>query len=82
MAGEAIHKKNLATLPAFYGNKEQDLIRRIETNMKPTTLNWPNEMAFLYFKMSLKGNANEWLFSQKKYIAQLFTAFRNKFLKK
>ena len=50
--------------------------------MKPTTLNWSDEMAFLYFKMVLKGNANEWLFSQKKYTAQTFTTFRNEFLKK
>jgi hypothetical protein len=88
MAEEAIHKKNLATLPTFYGNKEQDsikaedLIRRIETNMKATTLNWSDEMAFLYFEMALKGNANEWLFSQKQYTANVFTAFRNVFLKK
>ena len=88
MAEEAIHKKNLATLPTFYGNKEQDsikaedLIRRIETNMKATTLNWSDEMAFLYFEMALKGNANEWIFSQKQYTAHLFTAFRNVFLKK
>ena len=48
--------------------KAEDLIRRIETNMKPTTLNLSDEMAFLYFEMALKGNANEWLFSQKRYI--------------
>ena len=76
MAEEAIHKKNLATLPTFYGNKEQDsikpedLIRRIETNMKPTRLNRSHEMAYLCFEMALKGNANEWLFTQKQCTAQ------------
>ena len=88
MAEEAIHKKNLGTLPTFYGNKEQDtikvedLIRRIETNMKPKRLTWSDKMAYLYFEMVLKGNANEWLFSQKKYTAQSFSAFQNEFLKK
>ena len=88
MVEEAIHKKNLETLPTFFDNKEQDsikaedLIRRIETNRKPTTFNWSNEMANLYFEMALKGNAYQRLFSQKKYTVQTFTAFRNKFLKK
>ena len=88
MAEEAIHKKNLATLPTFYGNKEQDsikpedLIRRIETNMKATMLNWSDKTAYLYFEMALKGNANEWLFTQKQYTPQTFTAFRNVFLRK
>jgi len=89
MAEEAIHKKNLATLPTFYGNKEQDsikaedLIRRIETNMKDTTLKWTDEMAFLYFEMALKGRAIEWLYMEKMMIPNhLFTNFRNRFLLK
>ena len=55
---------------------------RIETSMKPSMLNWSDEMAYLYFNMALKGNANEWLFSQKRYTEQKFPPFRNDFLKK
>lgn len=89
MAEDAIHKKNLATLPTFYGNKDQDsikaedLIRRIETNMKATTLSWTDEMAFLYFEMALKGRAIEWLYMEKLMIPNhVFSNFRNRFLLK
>ena len=80
MAEENIHKNNLGTLPTFYGNKEQDsikandLLRRIETNMNPTTHNWSDEMAFLYFEMALKGNTNEWVFSQIRYTERKLSA--------
>ena len=67
-AEENIHKKNL--------------IRRIETNMKQYTLKWSDEMAILYFAMTLKTKANEWFFVLKRYTEQKFSAFQNKFLDK